>query len=108
MRRMLLLKSLLNEMKISAGGKIASWSLTLATQRAVDMLSGDTEGLIDALRTIEGVIAAVIFEETGRGARCGSKRAQRSDVRLNVAKVCGLFGGGGHTMAAGATLAGSH
>jgi phosphoesterase RecJ-like protein len=104
MRRMLLLKALLNEMKISAGGKIASWSLTLATQKAVDMLPGDTEGLIDSLRTIEGVIAAVIFEELEGGKIRISARSK--DTRLNVAKVCGLFGGGGHSMAAGARLPG--
>lgn len=104
MRRMLLLKALLNEMKISAGGKIASWTLTLSTQKAVDMLPGDTEGLIDALRTIEGVISAVIFEELDGGKVRISARSK--DLRLNVAKVCGLFGGGGHTMAAGARLPG--
>jgi phosphoesterase RecJ-like protein len=104
MRRMLLLKAQLNEMKITAGGRIASWVLTQATQQSVDMLPGDTEGLIDTLRTIEGVIAAVIFEELSNGKVRVSARSK--DSRLNVAKVCGLFGGGGHAMAAGARLPG--
>jgi len=104
MRRILLLKAQLNEMKVTAEGRIASWVLTQATQQSVDMLPGDTEGLIDTLRTIEGVIAAVIFEELSSGKVRVSARSK--DTRLNVAKVCGLFGGGGHAMAAGARLPG--
>lgn len=104
MRHMLLLRALLNEMKVSAGGRIASWSLTQATQKAVDMLPGDTEGLIDTLRTIEGVISAVIFEELAGGKVRVSARSK--DVRLNVSKVCAQFGGGGHALAAGARLPG--
>ncbi|MEI6534470.1 MAG: bifunctional oligoribonuclease/PAP phosphatase NrnA [Verrucomicrobiaceae bacterium] len=104
LRRIQLQKALLNEMKLSAGGRVASWVLTLETQRAVNMDPGDTEGLIDTLRTIQGVIAAVIFEETPDGIIRVSARSK--DARIDVSKVCGEFGGGGHRMAAGARLPG--
>lgn len=104
LRRVLLLKALLNELRISAGGRIASWALTMATQRSVDMEPGDTEGLIDTLRTIEGTIAAVIFEETAEGKVRVSARSK--DARLDVSRICAQFGGGGHRMAAGARLPG--
>ncbi len=104
LRRVQLLKALLNEMKLSAEGRIASWALTVETQRAVNMDPGDTEGLIDSLRTIQGVVAAVIFEETSEGKVRVSARSK--DARLDVSKVCGEFGGGGHRMAAGARLPG--
>jgi phosphoesterase RecJ-like protein len=104
LRRTLLLKALLNEMKLTAGNRIASWALTQETQRAVKMDPGDTEGLIDHLRTIEGVIAAVIFEEIAGGKVRVSARSK--DTRLDVSKVCAEFGGGGHRMAAGARLPG--
>lgn len=104
MRRVLLLKALLNEMKLTAQGRIASWALTMATQRGVSMEPGDTEGLIDTLRTIEGTKAAVIFEETAEGKIRVSARSK--DERLDVSRVCALFGGGGHRMAAGARMAG--
>jgi len=104
LRRVLLLRAMLNEMKISADGKIASWALTMATQRAVNMDSGDTEGLIDTLRTIEGSVAAVIFEETAGGRIRISARSK--DGRLDVSRICAEFGGGGHRMAAGAMLPG--
>jgi phosphoesterase RecJ-like protein len=104
MRHMLLLRAQLNEMKLSADGRIASWALSQATQQSVNMLPGDTEGLIDTLRTIEGVIAAVIFEELSNGKVRVSARSK--DTRLNVSKVCQQFGGGGHALAAGARLPG--
>ncbi len=104
LRRTLLLKALLNEMKFSAGNRIASWALTLATQESVKMEPGDTEGLIDSLRTIEGVIAAVIFEETTDGKIRVSARSK--DPRLDVSKICAEFGGGGHRMAAGTRMRG--
>lgn len=103
-RRTLLLKALLNEMKITAGGRIASWALTMDTQNAVAMEPGDTEGLIDSLRTIEGVIAAVVFEDMPDGKVRVSARSK--DPRLDVSKVCAEFGGGGHRMAAGTRMRG--
>lgn len=103
-RHTLLLRVLLNEMKFTADRRIASWVLTLATQHEIGVEAGDTEGLIDALRTIEGVTAAVMFEETPDGKIRVSVRSK--DQRLNVSKICAEFGGGGHAMAAGARLHG--
>jgi bifunctional oligoribonuclease and PAP phosphatase NrnA len=103
-RRMHLLKALLNQMKLTSRNRIASWSLTLATQHAAEMLAGDTEGLIDTLRSIEGTMAVVMFEELPEGRVRVSARSK--DARLDVSKVCAAFGGGGHKMAAGARLPG--
>lgn len=103
-RRTQLLRVLLNEMKFTADRRLASWSLTLATQQEIGVEPGDTEGLIDAMRTIEGVVAAVMFEEgPDRKIRVS---ARSKDQRLNVSKICAEFGGGGHAMAAGARLPG--
>ncbi|MEY4483231.1 MAG: hypothetical protein RL693_683 [Verrucomicrobiota bacterium] len=103
-RRTQLLRVLLNEMKFTADRRIASWALTLATQREIGVEAGDTEGLIDHLRTIEGVMSAVVFEETPDGNIRVSARSK--DPRLNVSKICAEYGGGGHVMAAGARLPG--
>jgi phosphoesterase RecJ-like protein len=103
-RRMHLLKALLNEMKFSAGNRVASWALTVATQKEAEMEAGDTEGLIDTLRAIEGTLAVVMFEEMVEGKVRVSARSK--DARLDVSKVCSEFGGGGHKMAAGARLPG--
>ena len=102
MRRVELLRTLLNEMQFRAGGRIASWNYTQATKQRIGVLPGDTEGLIDNLRSIDTVIAAVIFEETRDGTIRVSARSK--DDRVDVSAVCALFGGGGHRLAAGATL----
>lgn len=104
LRRTLLLKHLLNEMKLTCDRRIASWALTMETQLGVKMEPGDTEGLIDALRTIEGVIAAVIFEDMPDGKIRVSARSK--DPNLDVSKVCAEFGGGGHRMASGTRMRG--
>ena len=102
MRRVELLRTLLNEMQFRADHRIASWNYTQATKQRIGVLPGDTEGLIDTLRSIDSVIAAVIFEETREGAIRVSARSK--DERVDVSAVCAQFGGGGHRLAAGATL----
>ena len=104
MRRVELLRTLLNEMQFRADNRIACWNYTQATKQRIGVLPGDTEGLIDTLRSIDTVISAVIFEEQRDGNIRVSARSK--DERVNVANVCALFGGGGHRLAAGATLPG--
>ena len=104
LRRLHLMKAMLNEMKLSSDGAISSWGLTLETQRAVNMQPGDTEGLIDILRSIEGTQAVVFFEEMADGKIRASVRSK--NPKLDVSKICAEFGGGGHRMASGARLRG--
>lgn len=101
---MLLMKALLNEMQLTAEGRVASWQLTLKTKSETGALDGDTEGLIDLMRMINTVVAAVIFEEVAEGKIRVSARSK--DERLNVSTLCGQFGGGGHHLAAGARMPG--
>jgi bifunctional oligoribonuclease and PAP phosphatase NrnA len=102
MRRVELLRAMLNEMEFRADGRIVSWNYTQATKERIGVRPGDTEGLIDHLRCIDSVSAAVIFEETRDGSIRVSARSKSND--LDVAAVCAQFGGGGHRLAAGATL----
>ncbi len=102
MRRVELLRTLLCEMQFRSNHRIASWNYTLATKERIGVLPGDTEGLIDTLRGIDTVLAAVIFEETRDGSIRVSARSK--DERVDVSAVCALFGGGGHRLAAGATM----
>lgn len=103
-RRIDLQRAMLNEMVFRASDRIASWSLTQELMREVHMQPGDTEGLIDTMRSIDSVMACVIFEELENGKIRASSRSK--DARVNVSNVCVLFGGGGHPMAAGARLRG--
>lgn len=104
MRRVELLRTLLNEMEFRADGRIASWMYPQTTKQRIGVQPGDTEGLIDTLRSIDSVVCAVIFEEQRDGNIRVSARSKSDTV--NVADVCAQFGGGGHRAAAGATLPG--
>ena len=103
-RRLELMRDMLNHMEFRAEGRIVSWQLKQELMDSISMEPGDTEGLIDNLRCIDSVVAAVIFEETRDGSIRVSARSKSDSV--NVANVCAQFGGGGHKAAAGATLPG--
>lgn len=106
LRRIELLRGLLNTMEITHGGKVASWGLTKELAAGTGMKPEDAEGLIDTMRSIQGVIVAAAFEELP-GADGKIRISLRSkDPRVDVGKVCAIFGGGGHPLAAGARLRG--
>ena len=105
LRRIQLLRGLLNVMKITHGGKVASWALRRSLMDEVGARPEDAEGLIDTLRAIEGVVVALYFEEMGEGRIRVSLRSK--DRRVDVGKVAALFGGGGHPLAAGTRIRGT-
>ncbi|MEQ1852928.1 MAG: DHHA1 domain-containing protein, partial [Chthoniobacteraceae bacterium] len=98
-RRIELLKAMLNVLQFSSGDRVASFSLPLATATALGVKPEDNEGLIDHIRSVEGVVVAAFFEELEDGMVRGSLRSK--DPRADVCKVAAEFGGGGHTLAAG-------
>ena len=63
MRRLELLRALLNTMKLTAERRVASFALSLHTAATLGALPEDNEGLIDHLRGIDTVLVAVFFEE---------------------------------------------
>jgi len=104
-RRLELLRALLNATLFSFDDQVASFSLSLATAAAIGVTPEDNEGLIDHIRAVEGVKVAVFLEELGDGKIRISMRSK--DPRFDVCKICARFGGGGHTLAAGARIAGT-
>jgi phosphoesterase RecJ-like protein len=104
-RRLELLRELLRTMRFEYGGRVASFTLSLKTASELGVLPEDNEGLIDHLRAIRGVIVAIFFEELADGKVRVSMRS-KSDA-VDVCAVCQKFGGGGHTLAAGARVRGT-
>ncbi|HEY2144113.1 MAG TPA: DHHA1 domain-containing protein, partial [Candidatus Udaeobacter sp.] len=104
-RRLELLRELLRTTRFTAGDRAASFSLSLKTAADLGVLPEDNEGLIDHLRAIRGVIVAVFFEELAEGKVRVSMRSKVEAV--DVCAICQKFGGGGHTLAAGARIRGS-
>ena len=104
-RRLELLRELLRTMRFEQGDSVASFTLSLQTAAELGVLPEDNEGLIDHLRAIRGVIVAVFFEELTDGKVRVSMRS-KSDA-VDVCAICQKFGGGGHTLAAGARVRGT-
>ena len=104
-RRIELLRELLRTMRFESDGRVASFSLSLKTAAALHILPEDNEGLIDHLRAIRGVIVAVFFEELSDGKVRVSMRSKTDAI--DVCAICQKFGGGGHTLAAGARVRGT-
>jgi len=103
-RRVELLRELLRTMRFERDGRVASFSLSLKTAAELGVLPEDNEGLIDHLRAIRGVIVAVFFEELSDSKVRVSMRSKSDTV--DVCAICQRFGGGGHTLAAGARVRG--
>ncbi len=104
-RRIELLRELLGTMNFACDGKLAWFSLSQATASKLGVLPEDNEGLIDHLRAIHGVIVAIFLEELVDGKVRVSMRSK--DEAVDVCAICKSFGGGGHTLAAGARVKGS-
>ncbi len=103
-RRVELMRALLNTLELTGGGRVAHWELTMAVRESLGLKPEDSEGLIDIIRAIDGVIVALFFEELPDGKIRVSMRSK--DPRIDASNVCGLFGGGGHALAAGIRMAG--
>lgn len=104
-RRLDLLRHALNEAKFTCDDRVASFQLSLEKVQELGVVPEDNEGLIDHLRSVEGVVAAVFFEELDGGKVRVSARSK--DPKVDVCQICGQFGGGGHPLAAGARIAGT-
>ena len=104
-RRIELLRALLNTLRFTSGDRCASVALTMSTVAQLGALPEDNEGLIDHVRAIDGVTVAAFFEELPEGKVRVSLRSKSPQIDVSV--ICGLFGGGGHTLAAGARVNGT-
>lgn len=104
-RRLELLREMLNVLRFTSGDRVASIALTMATAQRLGVQPEDNEGLIDYIRAVQGVIVAAFFEELGDGRIRISLRSK--SPKADVSKICGQFGGGGHTLAAGARARGA-
>lgn len=104
-RRVELMRALLNTLERSADGRVAWWQMLDQTRVSLELRPEDSEGLIDIVRAIRGVMVAVFFEELPDGKIRVSMRSK--DRRVDVCKIGQEFGGGGHALAAGIRMKGS-
>lgn len=64
----------------------------------------DLDGVIDQMRTTEGIEVAILLDEREPGEY---KVSMRSNDIVDVSRICKYFGGGGHVRAAGCTIKGA-
>lgn len=103
-RRVELLRALLETMQLTEDGRIAWWTLSRETKERLGIQAGDSEGLVDVMRAIQGVVVCAFVEEMPDGKVRLSLRSKSTAV--NVCDICAQFGGGGHALAAGARMRG--
>lgn len=92
-----------NRLEFLENGKVAYTYITQEDEEKVHSQSGDHEGIVEIGRRLEGVEVSIFVRETEKGC----KVSLRSNDYVNVADACIVFGGGGHSRAAGATIQGS-
>lgn len=103
--RVRLLKHVYNSFRLTYDDKIAYFWLKQKDFARTGADRNDTEGLIDHIRAIEPVVVACVFEEVAPDLTRISLRSKSDNIDVN--KIAGQFGGGGHCAAAGARIAGS-
>lgn len=96
-----LLERALSSLELFADGKLGIMVLSIADFAASGAEDALSEGLINHVRTIEGVEAAVLLREVEAGK---VKAGLRSNLWLDVNAIASQFGGGGHKRAAGCTI----
>jgi len=104
--RIKLLNMALNSIEISNNGKLSMMTITRSMLNTTGTNTEDVDGMINYARRIEDVkVAALIHEiKNGAGKFTNMNRyhvSLRSDSSVDVAKIAGRFGGGGHASAAG-------
>lgn len=96
-------RSLLESFLVLDGKCIIS-AVSQATLAFYNAQSSDLDGIIDQLRVTEGIEVAILIHETGFHEY---KVSMRSNEIVDVRKLAGYFGGGGHIRAAGCSMKGT-
>jgi phosphoesterase RecJ-like protein len=90
----------LDRLQVIESGKVAYSEVRRGDYELTKATPQDTEDLVNFTRSVVGVEVGMLFMEQPRG---GVKVSFRSRS-LDVARIAERFGGGGHRLAAGATL----
>jgi phosphoesterase RecJ-like protein len=98
--RLKLMGLVLDRLQVAEDGKLAYSEVRRGDYESTKATPQDTEDLVNFTRSVAGVEVGMLFMEQPRG---GVKVSFRSRS-LDVARLAERFGGGGHKLAAGATL----
>jgi phosphoesterase RecJ-like protein len=96
-----LLSRVFGEFHLEEEGRLAWIALSGDLMEEAGAEAEDVEGVVETLRSLEHVDLAILFKEVDRGA---TKVSFRSAGEVDVNRLAGRFGGGGHRNAAGALI----
>ena len=92
----------LTKIEMSLDKKVALIALSDDDYRSVGASQPDSHAIVNYLNEIAGVTMGILIDEQGDGV----KLSLRSNGDADVAAFAKIFGGGGHTAAAGASING--
>lgn len=93
----------LQESTLLCDGKIVAGVVTAEDMKAFGVTPKALDGIVSQLRYTRGVEVAIFLYELGENH---FKASLRSNGKVNVSKIAGNFGGGGHVKAAGCEILG--
>ena len=105
-KRLALEADLLSNMEFFHEGKGVFMTVPLSLMERVGASENDAEDLSALANLVEGVDCGAVLRELKPGEWKLSLRTG-AEGRVNATEACRLLGGGGHAMAAGATVAGT-
>ncbi len=94
----------LAESRLVYDGEIIVCSISHEVMSFYGVVPKDLNGIVSQLRNTEGVHAAIMMYEMNEGEY---KISLRSDEAVDVNRVAGYFGGGGHVRASGLKMCGT-
>jgi phosphoesterase RecJ-like protein len=101
------LSNVLPKMRVEQKGRLAWFQINKEVFAGKEKLSFDlSESLLTFGRTLKDVEAVLVFKENA-GPHKDIRINFRSQGKIDVNKIAGFFGGGGHKTASGATVKGS-
>lgn len=89
--------------RLALSGKVVYGFVTQQDLDNYHVTTVELDGIIDALREVQGIEVAVFLYPTGDCC----KVSMRSQYTVDVSRICQSFGGGGHVRAAGCSLKGN-
>ena len=102
--RVLLRGRILSNAKTDLDGRLAYANASLKDFEESGALMGDTEDVVNMLLRVAGTQVALLFVEASPEL---TKCSFRSRCKVDVRAIAEQFGGGGHNMAAGASVSGT-
>ncbi len=106
LRDIKLLMGILPQVKLDGQGKIAWFQVKRKFLKGKKVIFDLSEYLLSFARAIKGVEVAVLFKEN-LDTKDEIRVNLRSQGKVDVNRIAGFFGGGGHKTASGATVKGS-